>query len=298
MNHLHANFEGMTIQMLIKKGTDLLQAHQKENAIGEARQLLMYLLNYDLTKLICNSQQKVAHHIQDSYMYLLAKRTQGIPLQYITKNQAFMGLDFYVDDRVLIPRLDTEVLIETLQKKDKKERFERIIEVGVGSGCISITLAHCLKDTFIWASDISKEALAVAKKNAIANNVNKQITFIESNLFEQYPKEMPLVDLIVSNPPYITAKEYTTLMTEVRNYEPQLALTDRADGLTFYRAITKQSHKYLKPLGILAYEIGYNQAADVKTILEQNGFGEVEIIKDLAGKDRVVLARKEIKENK
>lgn len=289
MNQDKFQKQNVTVSELIKQGENILQAYEVLDAAIDSKLLARHLLGYDSITLVLSANEIVPEHIKESYMYLIAKRSQGIPLQYITKEQSFMGLDFYVDDRVLIPRQDTETLVETILALYKKYPVHNIVEIGTGSGCISIALAHYLQDIKISAIDISREALDVAKKNAKHNGVIDKITFIESDLMEKYEGAPQSVDLIVSNPPYISLQDCKELMREVRGYEPMIALTDASDGLSFYRNITSKAPYYLKPDGIIAYEIGYDQGSAVSRILEEAGFREIEVIKDLAGKDRVVI---------
>ena len=248
------------------------------------------VLGFDETKLLLERHQKLAEHLKESYTYVIAKRAQGIPLQYITKNQEFMGLTFYVDHRVLIPRQDTETLIEHLIEKNKKEQFKTGVDIGTGSGCISISLVNYIDELCMTAIDLSEGALEVAEKNAKAHQVADRIKFLQSDVLEAYNKDEK-VDLVVSNPPYISEVDCRTLMQEVIGHEPRMALTDEGDGLSFYKRITHDAKAILKPRGTIAYEIGYDQGQAVKTILEDAGFIEVEVHQDLAGKDRVVIAR-------
>lgn len=291
MSQLTSEIKGANIYEVVKWGEEILKGYEKPDATIDARLLLRHLLGFNETELLLNREMIVPAHVRESYVYLIAKRSQGTPLQYITKNQDFMGLNFYVDDRVLIPRQDTETLVETLIQMSKSEPIKEGIDIGTGSGCISIALAHYIENLNMTALDISEAALDVAKKNVKMHGLENKICCIKSDLLKNYPQDQEKVDLIVSNPPYISKKECGELMQEVRNYEPQIALTDGLDGLTFYRNISKEAKALLKPYGIIAYEIGYNQSQEVTTILEQEGFIEVETLKDLAGKDRVVIAR-------
>ncbi len=286
------NRSKVTVNELIAQGRDILRAYQKPDADIDARLLAMYLLECNRAELILNGNKEAADHMRESYLYMIAKRAQGVPLQYITKNQEFMGLPFYVDERVLIPRQDTEVLVELLLEYAKKTTVKEALEIGVGSGCISISLAHYIEGIKLTAIDICDGALTVAEKNAKINEVNEQITFLESDLFTKYEGAEESLDLIVSNPPYITQEECKQLMVEVSAYEPLKALTDNGDGLYFYRKISKEGKKYLKSKGLLAYEIGYLQGEAVCDILKTEGFENIRVIKDLQGHDRVVLATK------
>lgn len=294
MSLLASNAPEITLHEVIIKGEQILKAYDKLDAAIDARLLMCYLLGCKQLNLVLNRNEIISRQLEESYMYLIAKRAQGIPLQYITKSQEFMALDFYVDERVLIPRQDTETLVETVINIIKKEQLQNIIDIGAGSGCISVSLAHYLKEIQVTAVDISQEALDVTFKNAVCHGVNDRITCIKSDLLSDYAGDLNSIDLVVSNPPYISKDECKSLMQEVSNYEPKLALTDGLDGLTFYRKISKEVKPFLKANGIIAYEIGYNQAEAVTHILINEGFKDIEVIKDLTHKDRVVIARNSI----
>jgi release factor glutamine methyltransferase len=216
------------------------------------------------------------------YQQLLSRRIEHEPLQYITGEQEFMGLTFDVDNNVLIPRQDTEILVELVMSQCKTKK---VLDVCTGSGCIAISLAKLGEPKSISALDISSGALKVAKKNAVRNEV--EIEFIESNMFE---KVTEVFDIIVSNPPYIKQKEIDTLMPEVKQYEPALALDGNVDGLEFYRILTSEAKKYLTPEGKVFFEIGFDQAEDVARLLSENGYYNIKVTKDYAKLDRVVSA--------
>lgn len=280
----------LTLHQLIHSGEEILTAHHKADASIDAELLALYVLGYTKLERILNANLQVKKDDITLYKYYIKKRCQGIPLQYITNEQEFMGLSFYVDSNVLIPRQDTETLVEVLIEKSKQTPFNQIIEVGVGSGCISISLAKFLNYARITGIDISMEALKIAEKNAKANKVENQIQWICGDLLKGYNEEKK-VDLIVSNPPYITTQDYYALDPDIKEHEPIIALDGGQDGLDFYRKITTQAKKHLVQGGMLAYEIGYNQGQAVMNILKKQGFIEVEIIRDLAHKDRIILGR-------
>lgn len=292
MSHCKCIEEADSIFEAIKWGEAVLfEAGRPDSAI-DAKLLMKELLKYNETELLLNRRMALQNDKKQIYKELIEERKTGKPLQYITHSQEFMGLDFYVDENVLVPRQDTETLVETIIKLNQTEQFKTAIDVGTGSGCISVSLADSIKDLKITAIDISEAALQVAKRNIKAHALEKRINVLCSDLFKAYPKGAEKVDLIVSNPPYISKEDTDQLMIEVQGFEPRNALTDEKDGLSFYKAISKEAVNYLKPNGVIAYEIGYNQGEAVKIILTEAGFTNIKVIQDLAKKDRVVIARK------
>lgn len=220
---------------------------------------------------------------QERYLAWIAIRATRYPLEYILEKQEFMGLEFKVNENVLIPRQDTEVLVERVLKSSKGKK---ILDMCTGSGCIAISIAKLGNVSEMHAADISKKALEVAKENADKNNVT--VRFIESNLFEQVSGQY---DMIVSNPPYIESAVIATLMPEVREFEPRLALDGTENGLYFYREISKAASEYLIQEGEIFFEIGYNQGEAVTNILREAGFTHIEVGKDFAGLDCVVYGK-------
>lgn len=219
------------------------------------------------------------------YEDALQKRCAHIPVQYITGVQNFMGLDFCVNEHVLIPRFDTEILVEEVMKF-LHDGFS-ILDMCTGSGCILLSLLKYSNNCKGLGVDISADALAVANENK--EKIGIEASFIESNLFEQVTGKY---DIIVSNPPYIRSNVIPTLMEEVRDHEPILALDGTEDGLFFYRKIVEESPNYLSGGGMLFFEIGYDQAEDVSRLMEEAGYKEVTVVKDFAGLDRVVYGRR------
>ena len=215
------------------------------------------------------------------YESVLKKRAEHIPLQYITGETEFMGLPFNVNSSVLIPRQDTETLVEEVLKVAKTGM--KVLDMCTGSGCIIISILHHGKEIEGYASDISRHAINVAKENAKLNRV--AVSFETGDLFEYIKGKY---DIIVSNPPYIRTEEIAKLMPEVQNFEPFDALDGKEDGLFFYRKIVEQAGDYLNPGGYLLFEIGHDQGQDVSELMVQAGFQNVRVIKDLAGNDRVV----------
>ena len=224
---------------------------------------------------------------------LMLRAKNRKPLQYILGEWEFYGLPFKVRENVLIPRPDTEILVEQCIQLMREMEEPNILDIGSGSGAISIAIANELKSSSVTGLDINEDAIKLANENKVLNKV-ENVNFMKSDLFEKLDEDFKY-DLIVSNPPYITKEEYETLMPEVKNFEPKNALTDLGDGLHFYREISKKAESYLKDTGYLAFEIGYKQAKDVSKILEDNNFAILSVVKDYGGNDRVVLAKKAIK---
>ena len=244
------------------------------------------VLKIDRNKLIINKNDNVDINKENEYKEYIEKIIKGKPVQYITNNQEFMRLNFYVDENVLIPQPDTEILVEEVIKSiDIKENIE-ILDMCTGSGCIGISLAKNIKNTKVTLVDISKEAIETAKKNAIQNEVENKITFIQSDMFENVKGKF---DIIVSNPPYIKTNIIQTLDKQVQN-EPHIALNGGEDGLDFYKILINEAHKYLKKDGKIFLEIGYDQKQEVESLAKQSKhYKKIETIKDLSQNDRVII---------
>ncbi len=223
---------------------------------------------------------------------LANRRLHGEPIQYIIGGTEFMSLNFWVDKNVLIPRPETELLVETVIERLRRQGTEGagIVDVGSGSGCIGISLAHYLTDIHVTGIDISPEAVALAQRNAERNRVEKRVHFIIHDICRGFPPLNHPVDFVVSNPPYIPTQEISNLQIEVAGYEPFAALDGGEDGLLFYRSIAGSAP--LKAGGGLAFEIGFDQGADVADIMERAGFAGIEILQDLEQRDRVVIGIK------
>lgn len=220
---------------------------------------------------------------ESAYRMAIEKRRRRVPLQHITGCQEFMGLSFQVNEHVLIPRQDTEVLVELMIKLLPKQA--RVLDMCTGSGCIGISLAK-LREAKVTAVDASGDAIVTAQKNAEALGCEARLTFYESDLFSAVPKEE--YDAVVSNPPYIPSRVIAELEPEVRDFEPVMALDGKEDGLYFYRRIVNDSREYLKNGGILCFETGHDQRKAVGRLLKEAGFSGIQSLKDLAGLDRVI----------
>lgn len=263
-----------------------------ESARLESELLLAHILGWERHQLYLNKDYVLTPGQIDAYKSLLERRAAGEPLQYITGVRYFMGLPFYVDSRVLIPRWETELLTEyTISRAREKGRVS-ILDLCTGSGAIAVSLAVNLPDAEITAADIEQGALEVAKKNAEENGVLSRISFYQGDLFASLPPEKfkGYFDIIVSNPPYVPTGEIGRLMTEVRDYEPISALDGGEDGLDFYRRIARDGWRYLKAGGFIALEIGYGQSNKIQDIFLKSGYyHRHECHKDLAGIERFVV---------
>lgn len=283
----------MSRNKTIKEAIFKAKKELKENGVSEysidAEIFMMKTVNMKKSQMIAHDDHMLSDDEEKQFLSMIEKRKQGIPSQYIIGKCEFMGYEFFVDENVLIPRNDTEVLVETVIEYAEKEGFKTVLDMCTGSGCIGISLSlNGIEKVTI--SDISKGALSIAKKNAEYNNA-KNITIIESDVFESFSDDM-VFDCIVSNPPYIRTDVIPTLMKEVRDNEPMNALDGGEDGLYFYRKITKESRKYLKDNGYLFFEIGYDQSDDLHKIMSENSFSGIQTIKDYTGNDRVVFGFK------
>ena len=272
----------MQYAKLYQIGKEQLQKAGITDAELDARLLLEFICHTDRNALYAHGDQEIEDEKMHDFLQLIEKRAAHIPLQHLTGEQNFMGLDFLVNEHVLIPRQDTEILVEEIMR-DLHDGI-RILDMCTGSGCILLSLLHYSNDCSGVGVDVSEDALAVARQNA-DRLAEKQAVFIQSDLFEKVECSF---DLIVSNPPYIISQEIAGLMPEVREHEPHLALDGKDDGLHFYREIIKGAMPHLKRGGQLFFEIGYDQGEAVQALLAANGYTEIAVVKDYAGLDRVV----------
>ena len=271
----------MTYRELFEYGKKQLEDAGIEEAVLDARLLLEYICHTDRNALLVHGDSVRSNLEEQFYRMVIEKRAQRIPLQHITGQQEFMGLTFKVNEHVLIPRQDTEILVEEAMRYLSDGM--RILDICTGSGCILLSLLKYSNECEGLGVDISDDALAVARENA--QNLGLETEFRHSDLLEKVEGKF---DMIVSNPPYIETAVIDTLMPEVREHEPMLALDGREDGLYFYRRIVEQCTSYMTRGARLFFEIGYDQGEAVKNMMIHKGFCEVEIIKDYAGLDRVV----------
>lgn len=273
----------MTLKEALEQGTEQLQQNHIDEAALDAWYLLAYVTGMGRAEYYLHQNERMEIKSQKRYCQLIDRRSKHIPLQHLTGEQEFMGLPFRVTSAVLVPRQDTECLVEAVLPVAKGKR---ILDVCTGSGCIAISL-KCLGGAAVCdAVDLSEEALQVARENA--ESLQADVTLWQSDMFQQVTGEY---DVIVSNPPYIRPEVIETLMPEVREYEPRMALDGGPDGLDFYRILAENSRRHLKENGWLFLEIGYDQGEAVAELLHVYGYQEISIRQDLTGKDRIATAR-------
>ena len=277
----------MTYRECYEQGCRTLQAAGIEEAILDARLLLEAVCGTDRNDLLVHGEQPVMPQAEEKYLHWIRQRAEHIPLQQLTGEQDFMGLTFSVNEHVLIPRQDTEILVEEVLK-ELHDRM-RILDMCTGSGCILLSLLHYSNDCEGLGVDLSAEALEVAGRNVLkvlTPEKAEHAHFLQSDLFEKVEGKF---EIIVSNPPYIASAEVEKLMPEVRDHEPRMALDGTEDGLHFYRRIIKEAGKHLVNSGMLFFEIGYDQGQAVSELMRAGGYREVQVVQDYAGLDRVVL---------
>lgn len=279
----------MTIEEAIEEGKNRLKNENIESPKLKSRLLMQFILNKTRQYIIVNDKERLDFDDEKRFFDAILKITKKIPLEHITHQKEFMKLNFYVNENVLIPRQDTEILVEQVIEIAQKTKAKKILDLCTGSGAIAVSLAKYLPNCEITAIDISNEALKVAKKNAKNNEVEKQITFINSDLFTNIQKEK--FDIVVSNPPYIKKDVIEKLDKEVKK-EPYIALNGGQDGLYFYKKIVNEVYKYLKHEGYLCFEIGFDQKEDVTKIIEkEEKFKNIYSKKDLCEMDRIIVAQ-------
>ena len=277
----------MTYRECYEQGCRTLQAAGIEEAALDARLLLEAVCGTDRNDLLVHGEQPVMPQAEEKYLNWIRQRAEHIPLQQLTGEQGFMGLTFSVNEHVLIPRQDTEILVEEVLKE--LHDGMRVLDMCTGSGCILLSLLHYSNDCEGLGVDLSAEALEVAGRNVLkvlTPEKAEHAHFLQSDLFEKVEGKF---EIIVSNPPYIASAEVEKLMPEVRDHEPRMALDGTEDGLHFYRRIIKEAGKHLVSSGMLFFEIGYDQGQAVSELMRTEGYCEVQVVQDYAGLDRVVL---------
>ena len=276
---------------LLKKSIEYIQSKGIKEAKLDTELIFSEVLNYDRMMLSLSFTREITEAEKEKIREMLKKRAvDKLPVQYILGYEEFYGRRFEVNKAVLIPRPETERLVEECIKRLTETNGKYVLDIGAGSGAIGVSIAKELPNTKVLACDLSEDALEVAKLNAEKLEATN-IKFVKSDVFSEIKyKEF---DLIVSNPPYIPQEEYENLQVEVKLHEPQMALTDTKDGYYFYKKISREAPNYLKSGGVLAFEVGYNQSEEIKLFMEKQGFKNVVVIKDYEGIDRMVIGVKE-----
>lgn len=278
----------MKVEELLKYGKFELEKNKIEDASIIAKILIQYVLKIDKNKIIIEKEKEVEKIKEEEYKKYIKEIVQGKPIQYIINNQEFMKLNFFVNENVLIPQPDTEILVEKVLEIVKKNMESKILDICTGSGAIGISLAYYLNKAKLTVADISSKALEISKINAKRNNVEEKIKFINSDMFEKIEEKY---NIIVSNPPYIKTNIIPTLDKQVQN-EPYIALDGGKDGLKFYRILIDEAPKHLEKDGILIFEIGYDQKEDIENLVKENkNYKSMQVVKDLSQNDRVVILK-------
>lgn len=299
----------MRLRDILEEGKQVLEKSKIENADGDATEILLNLLDMDMARFLFECEDDLEKkygvssisNLVSDFDELINARAKHYPLQYILGETYFMGLRFNVDRDVLIPRADTEILVEKVME-DNQDKNISILDMCTGSGCIAISLSTVGNYKLVVGTDVSDEALNIAARNAdeliedsdIVDEMNKHIYFLKSDMFKSLNKlndklGISTFDIITVNPPYIRTGEIKNLQEEVRDYEPRIALDGDTDGLKYYKEIAKEARNYLNDTGKIYLEIGYDQAKEVKEIFENKGYTHIETVKDLGGNDRVII---------
>lgn len=295
----------LSVKEILNIGKRQLEEYGIEDAAIDCKLLYCYMMHITTTQLLLEYQKELPDRLCEEYFQLLDRRSSGVPLQHITGTQEFMGLEFEVSEKVLIPRQDTETLVEdaagiirdnVLRGEEmpfKRKREYEVLDLCCGSGAIGISLAALCGNVKVTCSDLSRDALDVARRNAAKLAAGRKVTFVEGNLLMPFKGRFKTkrFDMIVSNPPYIKTSVIPTLQREVRDHEPLMALDGGAGGLDFYKGILADAADCLKKDGVLMFEIGHDQREEVCALIEETGrFGHITALKDLAGRDRIVTA--------
>lgn len=286
----------MKYRELLNIGSNKLKEAQIVDFSNDGWLLMEHIFGINRSSYFMKMEDTILDQLKiEKFLQAIEKRSTHYPLQYIIGKWIFMGMEFLVNKDVLIPRQDTECLVEKtidIIKTTYENKKIKVLDMCTGSGCIGISICKSCENTEVTCVDLSKEALKIAKENAkniLNQSQNERLKIIQSDLFENVNDEF---DVIVSNPPYIKTKDIDELMEEVKLYEPKQALDGHSDGLFFYEKITREAIKYLTPQSFILYEIGCSQGKEVMDILNKNKFENIELVKDLAGLDRIVVGKK------
>ncbi|WP_416198747.1 MAG: Release factor glutamine methyltransferase [Sporanaerobacter sp.] len=283
----------MEIKKLLELGLNILGEREYLNGPLDVILILSYLLDVDKSYIYTHGDRQVSEKIVDKFLELTQKRKAGWPMAYLINEKEFYGLNFYIEEGVLIPRPDTEILVDYILNEAIKnyQGSISILDLGSGSGCIGIALAYYIKNAKVYSIDIDDKALEVTRKNVERFHLQDRVIVMRGNILEEINSLQidEKVDIIVSNPPYIPKKDIEQLQIEVKCFEPRRALDGGIDGLDFYKKIIPASKKYLKSGGMLIFEIGYDQGDSLVELFESENYENINVIKDLQGLDRVIF---------
>lgn len=286
----------VTVRQALREGAEFLSRMGAESARLDAELLLGMALGCPREKLCLNHEMALGFPVKDLYCSLLERRARREPLSYIVGRREFWSLEFYVAPEVLVPRPETEMLVEVtlgLAKELNKNHPIKILDLGTGSGAVAVSLAKELGDVEIWATDLSARCLEVARSNALRHGVEEKIHFLQGDLFDPVKGQLNFFDMVVSNPPYVRRRELKNLPPEVREWEPKAALDGGEDGLDFYRRIMAEGHLYLVDGGFVVLEIGADMGEEVcRLSAKAVGYSARSVRQDYAGKDRIVITQK------
>ena len=282
----------LTVLECINKSADYLAAKGVESARTNAELLLGHLLKCNRLDLYLKFDQPLSENEIELYREFLKRRGMFEPLQYIIGSVEFYGLKIKVTPSVLIPRPETELLVETVINSVDKEDELNILDIGCGSGNISVALAANFPNSIVTGIDISADAIKIAKENAGLHNLSSRINFSLKDILKDVSFDSKKFDIIVSNPPYVSEMDFEKVQPEIKNYEPDVAVTDHSDGFVFFRKISRISDKILRQQGMLFFEVAVNQSDHVKKILLNNGFENINIVKDYQNIERIIYGIK------
>lgn len=286
--HIKISKGAVAIGELLAKGNEILKTAGIDTYQLDCQLILAKVIGKDKLYVITNRDELIDKESVESYYKNIDLRKSKMPVKYILEECEFMGIDLFVKQGVLIPRPDTEILVEAAIEVIKSKDFIKVCDLCCGSGAIGIAIAHTVNNVNVECIDISEDAEAVSNKNIDKNFLKDRVEFVKSDLLSVPMEEGKIFDVIVSNPPYIREEDISQLMEDVKNFEPRLALSGGEDGLEFYKKISKQAMACLSEGGLLAFEIGYDQKSEVEAIMKSYGYTDIECLKDLGGNDRVI----------
>ena len=282
----------ITVLESINLSTQYLNEKGIESPRTNAELLLADILVCKRLELYLSFDRPLSEVEMQKYREHIKRRGSFEPLQYITGQVEFFGLELKVNPSVLIPRPETELLVENILNQFPKEKKLIILDIGCGSGNIAIALAVHLPETKIVATDVSAEALKVAEENSERYKVSERIKFVKHNILKNDLNNFPIFDIVVSNPPYVSKESYSSLQKEIKDFEPGIAVTDESDGYSFYRTISEKAYAKLKEDGKLFFEVAQGQSVEVKDIMAKNNFKNIRVIKDYQSIDRVIFGER------